>query len=597
MGMRILSAVLFVLLVVVSHSHAATLAEAPPLGLWVGSAGDSTSTVTLEITPSDDGWTARVDDAPVNVRINGDAIIISAPADQSFTGTFNAEDGTIVGRWRQPMSRLGYSVMETPVTLTEIDTQRWRAVIDIQPRPYRVFLDVFDTASGVTAVIRNPARNEILGATRFELISTGDKEWALTASRRGRVTEVSLRQVDGDTLSLEHFRFREGIALSPAKTTDARFYYSRLAEESRRYTPPEALDDGWSVVAADEAGFDRDRLDALVAELANSDVRAERPRMLHAMLVAHRGKLVFEEYFFGHTRETPHDTRSLAKVFGPILLGALRKTGADISPNARPIPGVLKMAGETLDDPRKADITLAQLMSFTSGLDCDAISGDSPGSEDNMWDQQEEPDFWRYTSRLPSLYPPGERYAYCSGSINLVGASLRETAGQSIIDTFDQLIAKPLAFSAYHWNLAPNGAAYLGGGVYMKPRDILKLGAMYAAGGVWNDTRVLSEDWVRESTTPVIDITPETTGLSEEAFNNNYFGGTQAYIWRGDAVRVGDKAYASYEATGNGGQIVLVVPELDLAVVFTGGNYRMGYVWGRWRNQLVGEFVIPALLP
>ena len=83
--------------------------------------------------------------------------------------------------------------------------------------------------------------------------------------------------------------------------------------------------------------------------------------------------------------------------------------------------------------------------------------------------------------------------------------------------------------------------------------------------------------------------------MSEEDFNNNYFGGSQAYVWRLDTVRVDESSYASYEATGNGGQIVLVVPELDLVASFTGGNYRMGYVWGRWRNELVGRYIIPAL--
>jgi hypothetical protein len=41
--------------------------------------------------------------------------------------------------------------------------------------------------------------------------------------------------------------------------------------------------------------------------------------------------------------------------------------------------------------------------------------------------------------------------------------------------------------------------------------------------------------------------------------------------------------------------MLVVVPELDLAVVFTGGNYRMGSIWGRWRQQIIGDYLIPAL--
>jgi len=233
-------------------------------------------------------------------------------------------------------------------------------------------------------------------------------------------------------------------------------------------------------------------------------------------------------------------------------------------------------------------------MTFTSGLDCDANS-DSIGSESRMWEQQEEKDYWLYTARLPMLHDPGVRYAYCSGSANLVGASLSAVGGKPVYELFDRLIAEPLKFGPYHWALAPNGEGYLGGGAYMRPRDILKIGAMFAAGGVWNGKQIIKEGWVRESTAPQVAISAETTGMTPEVFENNYFGGSQAYIWRVDTVAVGERSYASYEASGNGGQLLIVVPELDLTVAFTGGNYRMGGIWGRWRNDIIGGHIIPAI--
>lgn len=129
----------------------------------------------------------------------------------------------------------------------------------------------------------------------------------------------------------------------------------------------------------------------------------------------------------------------------------------------------------------------------------------------------------------------------------------------------------------------------------MRPRDILKIGAVYLAGGTWNGEQIVDRDWIEESTTPRIDISPETTGMTSEDFGNNYFGGSQAYIWRVDTVTAGERSYASYEASGNGGQLLIVIPEIDLSVVFTGGNYRMGGIWGRWRNDIIGGQIIPAM--
>jgi CubicO group peptidase (beta-lactamase class C family) len=131
----------------------------------------------------------------------------------------------------------------------------------------------------------------------------------------------------------------------------------------------------------------------------------------------------------------------------------------------------------------------------------------------------------------------------------------------------------------------------------MRPRDILKIGILFSADGVWNGKQILDKEWAQKAVQPHIAISPATTGLSEDEFNNEYFGGFSGYHWRIDTVITPNgKKYQSYEATGNGGQIVLVVPDLDITAVFTGGNYRMGYIWGRWRNEIIGKYIIPSMV-
>ncbi|MFM9864237.1 MAG: serine hydrolase domain-containing protein [Micropepsaceae bacterium] len=235
-------------------------------------------------------------------------------------------------------------------------------------------------------------------------------------------------------------------------------------------------------------------------------------------------------------------------------------------------------------------------MTHTSGLACDDNDENSPGNEERLQTQQDQPDYWKYTLDLPMLHEPGSRYAYCSANINLMSGALTTATKTWLPELFHRSIARPLGFGLYAWNLAPNEEGYLGGGARLRPRDLLKVGQLYLNGGTWAGKRVVSSDWVETSTAPRVPINEATTGLSAEQFGNFYApGGADALAWHTYEIKVGDRTYKEYEATGNGGQLLIVVPELDLAVVMTGGNYGQGGIWGRWRHQIVGGAIIPAV--
>jgi CubicO group peptidase (beta-lactamase class C family) len=141
----------------------------------------------------------------------------------------------------------------------------------------------------------------------------------------------------------------------------------------------------------------------------------------------------------------------------------------------------------------------------------------------------------------------------------------------------------------------PSGEGYLGGGVQMRPRDLLKIGQLYLNGGVWNGRRVLSRAWTALSTSARQPINEQTTGFDAETFANAYTRGADGYAWHRYGVRVGDRTVDEYEANGNGGQLLIVVPEYDLVVVLTGGNFGQGGIWIPWRNEIVGGQIIPAI--
>ena len=571
--------------------------DTAPLGLWLWSADEADAERSLSLALENGTWRAEIDGAAVTTSLDQGEISIKLPDGQEFRGELTADRSAVRGFWFQPPSPLDYQYVATPVVLPSVASEQWKSRIEVQPRPFHVFLDVFEGDDDtIAAVIRNPEGNNTLGASRFRVEAETNGQWSLISGRGDRERRHRFFWNEEGRVLLQYDRFEEPIPLTPANDAARSAYYSRpTGRNAAQFTPPPRLGDGWRIAAPEEAGFDRAALEALTKRIGSLDPRSQYPHLIHSLLISHEGSLVYEEYFFGHDHEKRHDIRSLGKVFGSVMIGALQQQGHSITAEHRPVTNLLKSAGLPVDDGRKADITLGNLMTFTSGLDCDVNSNDSAGNEWTMWEQDEEPNYWLYTAKLAMLHDPGSRYAYCSGSANLVGASLAEFSKASVHELFDKLIAKPLEFGPYHWALAPNGEGYLGGGAYMRPRDILKIGAMYTAGGKWNGTQVINSAWVEESTKARIEITPQTTGMTPEMFQNSYFGGSQAYIWSVNPIVVEGRSYTSYQASGNGGQLLIVIPELDLSVGITGGNYRMGGVWGRWRDQIVGSYVIPAM--
>jgi CubicO group peptidase (beta-lactamase class C family) len=196
-----------------------------------------------------------------------------------------------------------------------------------------------------------------------------------------------------------------------------------------------------------------------------------------------------------------------------------------------------------------------------------------------MQGQRKQNDWYQYFMDLPVVSPPGTTYTYCSAGINLAAGMVGKTTKTWLPEFFDRHIAQPLQIDRYHVNLMPNGEAYGGGGIYMRPRDFLKFGETYLRGGVWKDRRIVSEEWVKTSTSHQI-----RTGSE----------GSDGYGWHRYTLRAADRDYQEYEASGNGGQFLIVVPELDLAVVITAGNYGQYGVWRTFREELVPRYILSA---
>lgn len=571
-------------------------------GLWVV---ERTYAPTLrgELQVMHDGevWRGAIGDARTEVRAGNGVVHLDFGIHGAFRG--RTDHGALRGVWIQPSSNAEErddptatsQSFATPLILARNGGGEWRGEVRPLDGRFTLYLRIFRDAEGnLIGAFRNHEINSRGGASLFRVSEADGVITFLARFDDGQEVRRTASHLDNpDRIRIFWPDVGSDLDLHRASAAEALRYASR-SEGAYVYRRPVQLRDGWRTARARSVGFDEAALAAMVQSMIDSDPAARRPNLIHSVLVAHRGRLVLEEYFHGYTRETPHDIRSAGKTFASIMLGAAMESGAPIAPET-PVYELMSGLGPFENpDPRKARMTIAHLLTHTSGLACDDNDENSPGNEGRLWDQP-NPNYWQYTLNLPQAHEPGERYAYCSANLNLVGGALNAATHESLPELFDRTIARPLQFGQYYWNVMPNGEGYLGGGAYLRPRDLLKVGQTFLDGGVWNGRRIVSREWVERSTSPRIEISPATTGLSEAEFQNFYGRGVDGYAWHRYGVRVGDQMVEEYEASGNGGQLLIVVPAYDLVVVFTGGNYMQGGIWTRWRDQFVGGVIIPAI--
>jgi CubicO group peptidase (beta-lactamase class C family) len=303
---------------------------------------------------------------------------------------------------------------------------------------------------------------------------------------------------------------------------------------------------------------------------------------LHGLLVARHGKLVLEEYFHGFYRERPHDTRSAAKVIAATLVGAVMQQGVPLKLTTPVYALLYKGSPPPNMDPRKKGMTVEHLLTMSSGYDCDDWNGSRPGSEDTLWDEHPQENFYDYTLQLPMELEPGKQAIYCSINPNLLGKVLSTATGKPLTELFQDLIADPLEIRRYYLNLQPTGEAYLGGGAQFLPRDFMKFGQLMLDGGVWKGKRVLDTAYAKRAGSPLVQL------RGEKVMKYGYLWWTITYQYKGRTLQ-------AYFASGNGGNEVVVIPELDMVIACYGGNYsdRAGWLVVK---EYIQKFILPAVI-
>jgi CubicO group peptidase (beta-lactamase class C family) len=358
------------------------------------------------------------------------------------------------------------------------------------------------------------------------------------------------------------------------------------------YRVPDETDDGWETASLADIGMD----EAPIIEMMNELTRRNEDHV-HGIVIIKDGRLVLEEYFSGEDLElssgldfahrdfdgdTLHCQASASKTVTSILLGIAIDHGLVQGVHEKMLSFYPEHSD--LDDPQRGEITLRHMLTMSTGIPWDESAPyDDPRNSLNQQYNSDDP--IRHVLGLPLTETPGTTFIYNSGTTNVLGDIVRVASGQALPEFAEQHLFAPLGITTYDWigfPLAPD-IAVASSTLYLRPRDMAKIGQLYLQGGEWNGESIVSSEWVAESTAESIDVPPSENPMPRLVNGYGY------QWWRGTFA---NGETDTYFAAGWGGQFIYVLPELDMVIVFTGGHFQ-GSLQGFY--SMINDHILAAV--
>jgi hypothetical protein len=165
----------------------------------------------------------------------------------------------------------------------------------------------------------------------------------------------------------------------------------------------------------------------------------------------------------------------------------------------------------------------------------------------------------QFTLDLPVAWEPGTHFVYCSPGMHLLSAILQQATGMTALEFARLNLFGPLGIRESAWPADLQGHNLGSGDLLLRPLDAAKLGFLWLHQGSWEDRQIVSQDWVTASV---------KRRMTEAAGRPEDYG----YGWW---ISDPEEPFAFFQAAGVGGQLIKVLPELDLLFVTTGGGFEI----------------------
>lgn len=343
---------------------------------------------------------------------------------------------------------------------------------------------------------------------------------------------------------------------------------------------------GWSPATETTSGAPPvTSFDAMDAAVRKGDFQ-----QITSVLVARHGRLLHESYYDDGGAEARRNTRSATKSVTGMLVGIAIAQHEIPSVKAPILPYFADKQPLQNPDPRKSEITIEDLLTMSSLLECDDENEYSRGNEERMYLIEDWVKFYLdlpmkgfpgWTPK-PAQSPYGRAFSYCTAGVTTLGDVVQRATKSPLPAFAARTLLGPLGITGEEWQFSPLGVAQGGGGLGLRSRDLLKLGQLYLDGGAYEGKQLVPAEWVKASLTPHVSVPDQ---------DDTEYG----YLWWNQVFAVSGVRHEAWMMSGTGGNKVVLLRDLDAVVVITTTNYQV-HNPHQISAKLLTQYVIPSIL-
>ncbi len=489
----------------------------------------------------------------------------------------NKEPAASIRRW------LGFwvaLVLFYPLSIHANDLEgTWQGFLDVGLVKFRVAL----------ALVQDPAGKPRI---RFNNIDDGiyDEPATLLSSD---LRSIKVRLERGQTLSLhlndrkhrlvgtylqakDHFE-KEGHSAPLTLEAGKDFLFPRLDSQGQaittyQYQTPVDRKEGWKPGVLPQSGVAH-------VEMGVRKILDNTYPHIHGLLIVQGDELLVDETFYGYKPQDPHPVQSITKSIFSLLFGIAQDKHL-VQTSQKLYDFFPQYRSQKTWDPRKNQITLGNLLTMSSGLDC----FDWKDAQACSWGMVQSDDWLDDVLSKPLAQNPGSRFAYCGACLLSLSVILERASGLTIPPFAQKYLFDPLDIHSAQWVEAPSAGITVvpvSFGLSLSPQDLAKIGLLVLNKGKWAGKQIVSEDWIKESI---------SRKVSRDQTNKKYDYG---YLWWETESTLGNQRFKTLLGWGVGGNYLFIVPDKNLVCVITAGNYNDPKA-AKSSLQLFQDYILPA---